>query len=101
MLVTRSSTVTVPIVRDRHQGDGFRPRLVDVAPLGHAGHDHGSGAVTAGRQLPRVDMAERPVSEARGMQVRSRAGCVEAVALGLAEARVHEPDVDRIVDRRS
>ena len=90
-LVRRSSTVIVrssPIVDQRRR---LRPRLVDVAPLRIARHHDRRPAPL---HEPLMDVAERPIVEARAMEIGGRAGRVEVVRGRAAEARVQHADID-------
>ena len=76
MLVSRSSMRSNGR-RRRDESDGFGPGLVDVAALRHARHHDGA---TFLRDRALVDVAERPVVEARRRQDRRARRGVRIVA---------------------
>jgi len=85
------------VVGDGDEGDGFWAVLADVAALRDAGHDDCAAAFFK-RAL--VDVPERPVVEAGGVEVGDAAGGVVVVAGRAAKAGVHQADVQRVRHRR-
>jgi hypothetical protein len=87
-LLDRNSAAVV----DRDQRGRPGPRLVDVAPLRISGH-HDCRPALIHRSL--MDVAERPIGEARPVQVGRQARRIAVVRRRAAEAGVQHADIDR------
>ncbi len=90
--------VQTTIVMDRDQRHRLAARLVDVAPLRHAGHDDRGAAIVLAAL---VNMAERPIVEAGRLEIDKPARSIDIMTGRAVEAGVHQADIDPIGKRRA
>jgi len=90
-----------PVITDCDQCHRFGAVLVDVAALRHAGHDDDVPARSARWRRHRafVDMAERPIVKAGGVQIGGTARRIGIMARRAAKTGVQDTDVDGVRDR--
>ncbi len=86
------------IVADCHQARRLRAALVDVAPLRISRHHDRRAAPLL---EPLMNVAERPIVEARAVEIGQPAGRVKAMRRRAAEARMHHADVHGPRSRRA
>ena len=78
------------IIRNRHKRGGLRSRLVDIPALQHTWHD--DDAVPF-HNAALVNMAERPIVEARGLEIGNATWRIGIMPRSPCEARMHYTNI--------